>query len=272
MNHIKKINLLLLFMGVAFFLSAQSPDRHFGKKQLPAKSWIFLKDNSLLNAIVLKDNGEFLDVLDGEGMERKLSYADIDRFQREKGLVTPVKQGRYHYDSGFFAHYFASINISGQAFTGVSQFVAGLKLRESRFSLGLGYGFDSYHDTFGGVIDQDFIFASLSLYTRYDLTDFRTRFYLYNRVGWGIGLDEINNINFGGLSDDKYSGGWNVSPGVGVVFASKRRFRFIMELGMVSQWVDGNYIEIDPFTNREIDAVYDNILIRPTLKIGLEYQ
>lgn len=266
------MNLLLLFSGVAFFLNAQSTGKHFEKNELPAKSWIFKKDNTYLNAVVLKDNGEFLNIIDGKGKALRLSYDEIERFKREKGLVSPVSKGRFHYDSGLFAHYFASINISGQAFTGVSQFVLGHKFKKSRFSMGLGLGFDSYHDTFGDVIDQDFIFTSLSLYTRYDLTDFRARLYLYNRLGWGIGLDNIDNVNFEIESDDRYSGGWNVSPGIGVSFASKRRFRFIMELGMVSQWTEGNYVEIDPFTNREFIGFYDNVLIRPTLKIGLEYQ
>ena len=253
-------------------MQAQRSNRHFQATDLPAKSWIYKTDDSIINAIILKDNGSELNILDGKGAKLSLPYSKVKGFKKENSLVSPVAKGRFHYDSGLFAHYFLSINISGQAFTGVSQVVAGYRAKKSRLAWGIGAGFDSYSDRFGDAIDQDFIFASLSLYTRYDLTNFRSRFYLYNRLGWGIGLDNITNTNLLIPSDDNYSGGWNVSPGIGVTFASKRKFRFIMELGMVSQWVNGNYIEIDPFTNREVSAVYENILIRPTLKIGIEYQ
>lgn len=256
--------MLLLFSGVASpFIGAQETIKYFEKDRLPTHGWVYLNDGSLINGVITKDNGSQLTLTNKHFTKRRIQYDEIDKTAKGNFKVSPASNGRFHYDEGFALTGFISFNVSGEARTGSWQAMLGYRANK-QWMFGLGGGFDWYRDSFADVNDELLIFGSLFAYGRYNLTHSRARFYLYSRLGYGKGLD-------GNFWEEVYSDGINFHPGIGVTLATRHSIRWVLELGMAAQKVNGEYVLRDPLTKRDITASYVNLLIRPLFKIGFEF-
>lgn len=264
--------MLFLISGIASpFLKAQDSNKKFFKKSdLPNKSWVYEKDGEPIWAIVTKDNGTELSYIDKNGQKKKISYESIKKVKQGAGKVTHSKNGKFFYDEGFFFTIFASLNLGGPE-TGTAQGIIGFK-PTNRLRLGLGFGMDSFSDEFGFNRNetvffdnnQNFFFYSLFGYGRYDFLTKGPRVYAFSRVGYGKGID----FN---AWEDVFSNGANVHGGLGMCFGGRSNMRLVTEFGFAVQKVSGEFRVRDQLTNQDITSIYNSTLIRPQLKIGVQF-
>ncbi len=262
------IMVLFLISGIASpFLEAQEKtSKYFSKDDLPSKAWIYEIDGKYIWAIVTKDKDKKLTYLNKNGEKKSISYDQVEKI-KEGGIVLPSRKGKYFHNRGFYFTLFGTLPTGG-SFTTSSQGIFGYRLSE-KLSLGTGFSFDSYSDEFNILTENFFTtstfdFASLFLYGRYNFYNKGPRIYGFARLGQGWGLDGL-------LFEEVFSNGINIHGGVGMVLASSNILRINIELGFAQQTVNGTYIVRDQVTNRDIEAIFNSSLLRPLLKIGVQF-
>ncbi len=254
--------MLLLISGVAFFdCIGQSTERHFTQKELPAKCFIYLMNGEIYNGIVYTDNGKQITAALTNGTNARYDYIDILKFHKESSGISASGDSRFHYNKGFFAHFVVALNSFSDNATVVTQLTIGTRLNK-RISVGGGYSVDGYEIDFSQIALRQFNILALYGYGRYNITSGRLRTYGFTRIGWGLSLDNFR---------EDYEGGISLSGGVGIILSSKRKLRWLLELGINSQKVTGEFRGRDN-NGQDIMVQFDSFLQRPLLKIGLEFQ
>ena len=262
------IMMLFLITGIASpFLKAQEKvKKYYSKDDLPNMSWIYEKEGEPIWAIVTKDKDNILHYLNRDGEKKSISYDQIQKI-KEEGVVVPANKGKYFYNRGMYFTLFGTIQTGG-AFTASAQGIIGYRVNE-RLSLGAGAGIDSYSDEFNVLAENFFTestfqFASLFFYGRYNLFSKGPRIYAFSRIGQGWGVD-------GTAFEEVFSNGFNIHGGVGVLLGSSSGVRINLEFGVAQQKVSGSYTVRDRVSNRDVLAIFDSTLIRPLLKIGVQF-
>ncbi len=261
---IRYMMMLLLLAGVASpFIGAQETIKHFEKDRLPTNAWIFLQNGELINGVITKDDGSKVTLTNKHFKNRRIDYSEIEKTAKGRHKVSPASKGKFHYDEGMFFTGFVSFNLAGESRTGSWQSILGTRPNK-HWAVGGGGSLDWYRATFGDINNESLVFMSAFAYGRYNLTHKRARVYLYSRLGYGMGLD-------GNVFREVFSDGINFHPGIGLTFASRNVLRWVIEIGMRVQNVNGDYVIRDPLTMRDITATYKNLLMRPILKIGFDF-
>lgn len=222
------------------------------------------KDGSVFQGQVVRQESAFimLKIITGDTIKVDRSLATKITSSND---ISIYRRGSYHLKTGFFGY--TSLNIGGDAqlqATSQIELVIGRRLSE-RWSVGVGYG-RTFSDAWLGGIWTDHIFKNLFGYGRYYLKNSRIRPYVDSKLGYGFAGGRNNPFVF-----DNHSGGINFQPGIGLHFASKRSFRWIIGIGQNLQFTKGVNTDQGPFSN-PITANYRLWYNRTVFKIGLEFK
>ena len=188
----------------------------------------------------------------------QLNKLFIKRIRRTDKNISLFFGAKYHYTKGFFA----SLQFGGGESVSQAALILGYRFNK-KLAAGIGFG-NSYNYSsnfnigFGTETNSTPVFA----YGRYYHFDTKVKPFIAAKVGWGF----PNQNAFGG----DHEGGFLVQPEIGVNFASRRHFRFLLSIGQQFQNTRGDFLFFDNIGN-PVDGNFNVWFSRTVFKIGLEF-
>jgi hypothetical protein len=166
--------------------------------------------------------------------------------------------GKYHFTSGWFTTmsngYALDYNFSGQL-----NWAAGWRFNKG-FAAGMGVGFESHEGEIGGISVWNDFYTTYG-FGRYYLTSKKRRLYLDTKIGYGFPAS-----NWG---VDQHAGGFNFQPGIGLIVASNKWYRWYFSLSNCFQYSSGKTREFDIFSS-PINTDYEIWFKRIIFTFGIE--
>jgi len=141
--------------------------------------------------------------------------------------------------------------------------IVGYRL-DDRLSIGLGTGAHFNNRSTGSFFSENDFIPVYAYIRRYQGTHNWGPF-LFTKIGYGFPMGR----NF--VMDD-FSGGFFAQPGIGLHFASRGRYRFIMSLSNYVQYTKGSQRNRDFVFNNPIDIKYKVWYNRLMFKVGVEFR
>lgn len=132
-----------------------------------------------------------------------------------------------------------------------------------RLNIGVGLGFEFNQSQVGGFTISTQV-APVYAYGRYYFTKERIRFFGYGRLGYGFAAED--------QTDDfasEHTGGINAKYGLGIIFPSRSKSKFVIKLGHYFQKTEGQESFLDPIGN-EISTTYDLLIQRFVISFASE--
>lgn len=252
--YFKRVLIVMLSLLCYLSSSAQSMD-----------DIVYLKDGSIYRGEIIEENDAYLYmvIVDGQtigvpqGEIRRTRTMQADRYLFHKG-------GRYHKKKGIFWNVELGSNVFSEGVSDHASFLVGYRFNK-RWSAAAGVGSELNTTNIAGF-QVETQFSSFFLYGRYYLADSRRRPYIYSRLGYGKGPDTEEQFNSG-----RHSGGFQAQNGLGIHFSSRKSFRFIIGMGVHTQYTNGEQFFLDDFGS-EIKVEYDNFWLNHiVLKFGIEF-
>lgn len=153
--------------------------------------------------------------------------------------------GRYHKKKGWFSSIVYTFGGSNFDASGQLGLMYG-KLLKPRLGVGLGLGVS--YSTANNIASSRITFGELSLYGKYFLSDDRRRLFVMAKVGAALALNSSNTLS--------YTSGPLLQPGIGIEFASSKRFRWSI---LISQLLQSTTIIPNDLRNNFLDVEFDII-------------
>lgn len=224
-------------------------------------------DGSIFNGISTGESQGILalELITGDTISVNRKYAK-EVLDRNNAII--YKDFKHHKTTGNFWDFSMGFNASsfGSDDSPISshmRLMYGTRLH-GKLCIAGGLGLEFNEASVGGFIFNSQLF-SLFGYGKYYLTDRRRRIYAFGRIGFGFTTEEqINGIN------NEQQGGFNGKYGLGILFPSKRKSRFQLNLGHYFQKMSGREFFLDAFGN-EIETTYDLLVSRLILSFGWEF-
>lgn len=132
-----------------------------------------------------------------------------------------------------------------------------------RLSLSGGFGIELNEARAAGFVFET-QYTSLYAYGRYHFFTGRPQIFGFGRIGFGTPGEE-DSEDF----PSEFQGGVNAMYGLGTIFASKGRSKFVLSLGHYFQKSKGQQTFLDPIGN-EVNTKFDLMIQRLVLTLGWE--
>jgi len=152
--------------------------------------------------------------------------------------VIIFNNGRYHLTSSWFLMLSNGYSF-GWDFSGQINALVGWRFNK-QFAAGIGTGFESHEGEFGGVYLWD-DFHTVYGYGRFYISERKKRLYLDSKLGYGFSVND--------WGPDSHKGGLAVQPGIGLIYPSRKGYRWFISLSNLFQHTSGNTREFDTFSN-----------------------
>ena len=133
-----------------------------------------------------------------------------------------------------------------------------------RLSLSGGFAFEFNEASASGFL-FDTQYVPLYVYGRYHFFVGRPHLFGFGRVGYGFVSDEQSMER-----NEEVGGGINTMYGLGIIFASRKKSKFVLSLGHYLQKASGQQSFLDPIGN-EIRSSFDLTIQRLILTVGWEF-
>ncbi|MEO9477207.1 MAG: hypothetical protein ABJG41_16800 [Cyclobacteriaceae bacterium] len=146
--------------------------------------------------------------------------------------------GRYHLTSSWFLMLSNGYSF-GWDFTGQVNALLGWRFNK-QLAAGIGTGFESHEGEFGGIYLWD-DFHTVYGYGRFYISERKKRIYLDSKLGYGIPVND--------WGPDNHTGGALIQPGIGLIYPSRRGYRWFVALSNLFQYTSGSSREFDSFSN-----------------------
>ena len=243
---------LLLFLGLAGGAMAQHDE--------PERVIVNYRDGSTFVGEIVERHETELFLLLSTGDKVRLMRSDIKRIRSTNDWMIYTK-GSYHLKKGYFGYMSLSYGEDSEfQINSQANFIIGKRLNE-KWSVGIGNGFVGTDAQIGGdwVMHQ---FYTLYGYGRYYLKNAKVRPYVDAGLGYGFNSGS-------GFLVETHSGGLNITPGVGLHFATRTSVRWHVGLSRYIQYTSGDMSSIGPFGN-PVDTQYRLWYHRMVFRVGIE--
>ena len=267
---IRKQSILTFPHGATISKNSSRKWRHYlgGSRLLPREAFVYLRGGTVINGTIISGEHHFLTIIDENDMKIEVDPSTIRRIQTKRKGLTYYKKQRGHYNSGYFITYLSGNNISNQNYSLIRELMLGRR-HNKRLSYGAGLGLNILGLSLNNILREEFVFLSPFIYGRYNLTTGNKRFFTSAKVGYGL----APNLGIDQNLSNNYNASFNFMPSIGMTFAAKRSLRFVVEYGLNFQKVSGSYDRATWFGNgTRVTGSYESLLIRPMLKLGIEFK
>lgn len=236
--------------------------------ELPKPAHAIMKSGKRHEGKIVSEGGYYLTFVTDKGDTLEIDFRDVKAIHIKRKDITYYKNGRGHYNKGLFLSYMSGNRFHEDSPILSRSLMIGHKFNR-RVAVGGGLSLDLFFINFNDAIDREFIFLTPFVYGRYNMLVKNKRLFASLRVGHGLG----GGVQLNESRTNYYKANFNAMPSLGVVFASRRFFRFVFEYGLAIQHVDGEY---DSVANRgsvgRVIGSFNTWMIRPMLKLGLEFR
>lgn len=246
-----------LFLLLIYFILCQL-NLVLAQDDLSENRIIYLDDGSVLIGIVVEEelNQIVLVVITGDTLH-------IDK-SLTREMIRKIKGPKFHYTYGLFASFDLDL-LSGSDNHQVD-LILGYRINE-KYSVGIGVGSHTNNTYFNGLWTGNTFKPIYAYARRYIPLIMKNKPFIFMKAGYGF----VRNSDFGWFNQFKYDGGAYAQPGIGLNFASRKKFRMIMSLSQYFQYSSGEQHSIDVFGNL-VDFEYSGIRSQFTFKIGIEFR
>jgi hypothetical protein len=219
-----------------------------------------------------KEGSVFIgEILSKDSLQTVLLLSTGDTIHIPKRKIRNVEKhviiysgGKFHFTKGIFLGYSSGFGSTRDALSTSSQveFLAGYRANE-KVSFALGLSSSNHSIPIDNSILASATYLPIYVHCRYYPWKWRMRPYLFHQMGYGFGVDNP-------FSNDRTNGGLYFQPGVGIHFASRRNFRYVMSISQSIQRGNGS---IQTFNfNNPVAVNYDLLFNRTMFKFGLEFR
>lgn len=237
----------------------------FNQEPAPYPAYIFLKDGIVIDGQVVKGKNKEIKIITSQSDTLMRDEDEIKKIQKKKKGLTYYKNRRGHFNSGIFINCMSGNRFQLDSRARTRQLMIGYR-HNQRVSYGIGLSLDLFERRLHKEVKKKFEILNPFLYGRFKFNNGINKLFVSARAGHAI-FNSREHIDGPGGS---YKSGFNFTPSIGVVFASKRYVRFVMELGMVIQEISGHENEAISFGSEDISFEYDLLIIKPMLKFGID--
>ncbi|MEM9325792.1 MAG: hypothetical protein AAGA85_09055 [Bacteroidota bacterium] len=248
------LTVFVLVLGGALGLLAQT---------LPEQEQVYIKyfDGSIYIGTVVEREAYSIRVRIATQDTINVQYSLMKKMLSGSDLMI-FPGGKYHLKTGLYL--FSTGGAGGTddgAITGQWDIVGGYRLTED-LHVGAGLGTEGGDIQIAGFWYSQ-SFTSLFGYGRYyPLGRSKARPYFDTRLGYGMPRNQW---------DGDHTGGFHFQPGIGVEFASRNNFRFLISVSQYVQNTRGEATEFGPFS-QQVENRYNVWYNRTLFKIGLQFK
>lgn len=260
---------LFWFLGIALDLKGQADSIKVDKT-------VYLKDGSVLKGEIIEDNDFAVTLVIFSGDTLVIGYKHInsvgaDLLETNQRYIRKPRKPQFHKTEGLFVTISSGIILSQDEPTAQLSVIGGKRINENLL-LGAGVGVFDYTKVLSNYYMYN-SYAALTGYGRYYFNTDKTKYYTALRLGYGLSLDLGE--EFPNDQNNHYDGGVTGQVSLGVHFASRRKWRFLVEANLGYQKTSGRINTFDwnqpNWTNFPITIEYDITFIRPGISVGIEF-
>ena len=237
------------------------------ESELPKAAYAVLKSGDKYNGEIISQSGYYLTFVTDQKDTMNLDFRDVKAIHVKKKDITYYKRGRGHYDKGIYLSYMSGNRFHDDSPALSRSLMIGHKFNK-KVSVGAGLSLDIFLINFNEAVSREFIFFTPFVYGRYNLFGGNKRVFASMRLGHALGTG----IQLNESRSNFYKANLNAMPSLGVVFASRRYFRFVLEYGLAIQHVNGEYDSVSLAGVGRVIGSFDTWMIRPMLKLGIEFR
>lgn len=233
----------------------------YGQSSTIDRAIVYYEDGSVFIGEILEEDRRFVRLVLATDDTIKVNKSFIKRTRYARD-ITIHQKGKFHFSRGFFMNLSYGVGFSSFNSSVLTDFVAGTRL-SSKYAVGLGIGIhlhSRFLGDFNWVSDQ---FTPVYLYGRYYPWNKRIKPFADISTGFGFST----NRGFGAT----HTGGFLFSPGIGLNFAARRNFRFLLSLNQMIQNTSGTDFAFDRFGN-QVELDYRVWYNRTVIKFVLEFR
>ena len=218
-------------------------------------------DGSKFIGKIISENEDNLLMVASTGDTLHLRQILVRSIQRPSDIIL-YNNGKYHWSKGPFATFTFGFTPSTYISNHVD-LVVGYKFRQ-RYAAGLGVGID-YNDAEVAGLFMYHDFVSFFGYGRYSLGRQNARFFVDAKLGYGFANEDI------WFEPHSFNGGIHFRPGIGMLLASRNKFRFLLGIHQYIQQASGRFTQLD-LGGSQIEADYSLLYNRTMVRLAVEFR
>ncbi|MEM9886071.1 MAG: hypothetical protein AAF849_09275 [Bacteroidota bacterium] len=234
----------------------------YGQDQTTDRTVVYYEDGSVFIGKLLREDDRFIHLILATSDTIAINKGFVKRSRHAQNVMI-YQKGKFHFTKGIFATFSYGGGFSFDHSTNETDLIVGTRLN-SKYAVGAGIGIHSHSRTFGDFNWNIDNFIPLYLYGRYYPWNSRVKLFADLKTGFGFSGD---NTAFG----NEHTGGFMLEPGIGLNFAARRNFRFLLSLNQIIQNTSGTDFSFDRFGN-QVEIDYRIWYNRTVFKLMVEFR